>query len=122
MKHIAATILPLIFLVGCANRSEDLQKQFDQYVGQSVASVAVQYGPPIAAFDTGPGQKAFQWYRTGSYQTGGYATRAGNVVLYNAPQQIQTDCRLTFTAKGPKPDAPLNEWMIISWAYNGSGC
>ena len=42
--------------------------------------------------------------------------------MYEPPQQVQTECRLTLKATASKPSAGLSDWIITEWSYNGNGC
>jgi hypothetical protein len=52
---IAAGMMICVALAGCASST------MKSYVGHNVADVALDYGPPVNAFDTPDGRRAFQW-------------------------------------------------------------
>jgi hypothetical protein len=118
-----AAALPLLGCVTDHDASVAKAKQaLDSYIGQPVSNVAINLGPPNGSFDVGNGQRAFQWLRTGSYQTGGSAMPIGRMVVFEPSQTVQTSCRISFIATSPKGGQQLSDWIVTTWRYVGNGC
>lgn len=122
----AVTVGALLCLSGCVTAQEvnanKAKKALDSYIGQPVSNVAINLGPPNGSFDVGNGQRAFQWLRTGSYQTGGSAMPIGRMVVFEPSQTVQTSCRISFIATSPKGGQQLSDWIVTTWRYVGNGC
>ena len=118
-----AAALPLLGCVTDHDASVAKAKQaLDSYIGQPVSNIAINLGPPNGSFDVGNGQRAFQWLRTGSYQTGGSAMPIGRMVVFEPSQTVQTSCRISFIATSPKGGQQLSDWIVTTWRYVGDGC
>lgn len=109
--------LGAVVLSGCVtSREEELKKNLDSWIGQPVAAVALNAGPPQSSFDIGPNKRAFQWQTFG--QTPGMAMPINGMMVYRAPQQ--TVCNVSFIASSMSGSAStLADWRIEGWNYNG---
>ena len=65
---------PLAFFVVLASCASQIMEGF---VGKDVTEVALQYGPPLAAFDMPDGRKAFQWRMDSAYTMPSTTTYTG---------------------------------------------
>jgi hypothetical protein len=119
-RHLT-TILLCLALLSCGQaRREELNHQLSYFVGSPITEVIIKLGPPIASFEVGPNQKAFQWYRTGSYTSPGTAVIVADTLVYNNPQQVTTECRLTFVAVTTMSNPQLPDWKIRSYEWTGA--
>jgi hypothetical protein len=62
-------LITTLFVGGCVS------DRFQNYGGQSIKDVMVDYGPPVNAFDMESGVRAFQWTMNSSYTTPTYINR-----------------------------------------------
>jgi hypothetical protein len=112
-----------IGLAACAQmRAKRVNERLDSFIGKPVSELALIAGPPTNQFDTGSGQRAFQWEHSGETQSPGMATNIGGTLLYSAPQAHRTECRLSVVASTSNPNPTLGDWIILRWNYAGNGC
>jgi len=105
-------------LIGCVSEQEQHQKtvakNLDPMVGQSIAVVAGQWGPPQDTIDLGPNKKMFQWVKTS--QTPGFAVPINGMMVARGPQTAE--CR--YPLRRPLP-AQMRHWLIgLSLATSGT--
>lgn len=112
-----------LWLGGCETTQEaEAQRQvsYNQWINQSVATAALQWGAPQSSFDLVPGKRVFEW--TFHSQSPGVAMPIGGSVVWTAPRQLS--CTVAFTARhhwsGVAPTNGLAEWIIEGWAMRGS--
>lgn len=110
-------VLVAVGLSACQSmRQEQAQANLDTWIGATVASYALDHGPPTSAFQVDGGQRAFQWVVTS--QSNAAAIPLNGTVIYRPSQTLQ--CTLTFVAvTGAKAPASMADWKITSWRYNG---
>ncbi|MBN8940085.1 MAG: hypothetical protein J0H01_11365 [Rhizobiales bacterium] len=102
--HHAVSALSLLATMALSACASDTMKT---YVGTPVESVIIDYGPPTAVVDLGPGERAYQWRKistnvvAGSRHTEIRDTRGG--VRYETretPDYVnRQECFYTFFAR-----------------------
>ena len=113
----AATIAVCLLLFGCA--AQRLKTEYDSYLGRSVAELAPRLGPPDRQFDTGGGNRAFQW--TESSEAPGAIVPIGGALIVSRPHDQECLASVVASPTSPKPSS-LGDWIIRRWQYNGTGC
>jgi hypothetical protein len=99
-RRAISVILAGALLSGCAAaRQEQTNKNFNTYLGRSVAELALKLGPPQGQIPMGGGKMGFQWVVNGSYTTPGIAVPVGSTVVYDPPETQLTQCRMSVTAR-----------------------
>lgn len=111
MNRIAIFCMTAAFiLTGCASQI------MQNYVGKPVSEAVMDYGPPVAAIETGPEEKAFIWSMEQSTVIPGHSNTSGSVYgvgnsaffntqTYTTPSYVaSSQCAYTLFAKRTRKD------------------
>ena len=112
-------ILICLGLTACAEaKIKQINQMLDAYIGRPVSELALRFGPPTTEFESGPGQRAFQWEHYG--QTPGVIAPIGGSLIVAGPQR--RECRLSVVASTNKPNPTLGDWIVQRYQWAGNGC
>ncbi|MGX5799840.1 hypothetical protein ACWGS9_01170 [Bradyrhizobium sp. Arg314] len=102
-------------LTGMSACASDIMKN---YVGQPIESVVLDYGPPTAVVDLGPGERAYQWRKISAKVVSGtssgevHQTKHGTEYeMTETPGYVERqECFYTFYAR-----ASGSRWFITNF-------
>ncbi len=78
MKRLLSVFVICFTLAGCASQI------IQNYIGQPIQSVMLEYGPPANAFDMPDKTRVFQWVMHQSYTTPVHVNTYGNANIYGS--------------------------------------
>lgn len=124
LSTIAAILLTLITLTGCAAR---MNRVMTSWQGRNFNDVIASWGPPNEVFDDGSGGRVMVWTATRSYttpgssttQTTGSATATGNTVWGNATSRTTYNPGQTYQWSAYRMLWTNRDGVVYRWAWRG---
>jgi hypothetical protein len=109
-----------LLLSGCAAQMQQdkMKAALDPYVGRTIADYVVARGPPQQQTSLGAGQRLYEWILLAP--TPGVAmVLPGSNMIVSRPAGT-TSCTVAMVANAQSESAPLNQWVITGYRWNGA--
>lgn len=119
----AAFIAAAFAVTGCAAMEQDQQQSkmktaLDSWKGRTVADYVIARGPPTRQTDLSPTQRLYEFIMTEGTPGVAMVMPGGNTVVSRPPGT--RSCTVAFVANSPSVNAPLSQWTIESYRWNGA--